>query len=111
MLVLRSLSRILGTVLICFLVVLPLLAIDSGTTKDFFLFFRGYSLGHHFQANLNEISGVSWPILSLFLGTEFWLLFPVKSQRGHEMKTENLGPFVAKFGFWPGIKWFQIFQR
>ncbi len=47
----------------------------------------------------------------IFLGTEFWLLFPAKSQRGHDMKTENPGPFAAKFGLWPGIKLIQIFQR
>ncbi len=79
--------------------------------KRFFLSFRGYSQVHHIHANLNEISGVLRPILSSFLGTEFWILFPAKSQRGHVMKTENLGPFAAKFGLWPGIKLFQIFQR
>ncbi len=79
-------------------------------TKDFFLSFQGYSQGHYIHANLNEISGV-WPILSFFLGTEFWLSFPAKSQRGHEIKTDNLAPFAAKFGLWPGIKLFQIFQR
>ncbi len=97
MFALQFLSRILGTVLIYFLVASPLLAIDSCMTKYFFLTSRGYSLGHHIHANLNEISGVLRPILSSFLGTEFWLLFPTKSQRGHETKTENLGPFAAKF--------------
>jgi hypothetical protein len=80
-------------------------------TKDFFLSFQGFRQGHYFQANLNEISGVLRPILSLFLGTEFWLLFPAKSQRGHEMRTESLGSFAVKFGLWPGIKLFQNFQR
>ncbi len=79
--------------------------------KIFFLSFRGYSPGYYIHANLNEIPGVWRPILSFFLGTEFWLLFPAKSQRGHEMKTENLGPFAAKFGLSPGIKLFQIYQR
>ncbi len=79
--------------------------------KRFFLSFQGFRQVHYIHANLNEISGVLRPILSFFLGTEFWLFFTVKSQRGHEMKTENLGPFAVKFGLWPGIKLFQIFQR
>ncbi len=78
-------------------------------TKDFFLSFQGFRQVHYIQANLNEISGVLWPILSLFLGTELWLLIPAKSQRGHEMRTESLGSFAAKFGFWPETKLFQIF--
>ncbi len=111
MLALQSLSRILGTVLICLPVVSLLLATDSCMTKDFFLSFQGFRQGHYIRANLNEISGVLRPILSLFLGTEFWLLFLAKSQRGHEMRTESPGSFVAKFDLWQGIKLFQNFQR
>ncbi len=107
----QPLSRIFDTVLILFLVVSPLLAIESYMTKYFFLYFQGYSPDHYIHAFLNEISGVLRPILSFFLETEFWLFFPAKSQRGHEIKTEILGPFAAKFGLWPGIKLFQIFQR
>ncbi len=66
MLALQSLSRILGPVLIYFLVVSTPLAIDSYMTKDFFLSFQGYSQGHHIHANLNEISGVLRPVLSFF---------------------------------------------
>ncbi len=79
--------------------------------KRFFLSFRGYRKGHPVHANFNEISGLLRPILSFFQGAELWLLFPANSQRGHEVKTENLGPFAAKFGLWPGIKLFQIFQH
>jgi hypothetical protein len=68
-------------------------------------------MGHHINANLDELPGVLMPLLSPFLGNISWLLFPAKSRRGQGAKTENLGPFALKVVPWPGIKLFLIFKR
>ncbi len=79
--------------------------------KRFFLSFRGYSKGHHIQANLNEISGGVEASSISFSGKRNLVLFSVESQRGHGAKTENLGPFAVTVSLWARIKLFQILQH